>query len=148
MFDFGGVEILIIVVMAVLVLGPKELPQAMRTMAKILRKVRGLASEFQGHFNDMVREAELEDVQKSVQQLSSTNVGAQVNKMLDPKGEIGDALRDDPLKDKTEPASDNTASSETGDAAQVPTPELEPAPDPDPAIETDPVSESQRGQTS
>lgn len=142
MFDFGGVEILIIVVMAVLVLGPKELPQAMRTMAKVLRKVRGLASEFQGHFNDMVREAELEDVQKSVQKLSSTSVGAQVNKMLDPKGEIGDALRDDPLKDNAETAADSAASAEAGESPQVPTEESEPE------TGTEPAAEAPRGQAS
>jgi sec-independent protein translocase protein TatB len=142
MFGIDGWEFALVVLLAVLILGPKELPQAMRTMAKVLRKVRGLASEFQGHFNDMVREAELEDVQKSVQQLSSTSVGSQVNKMIDPKGEIGDALRDDPLKDNTETATDSAASAETAELSQVPTVESEPE------TGTGPAAEAPRGQTS
>jgi len=142
MFGIDGWEFALVVLLAVLILGPKELPQAMRTMAKVLRKVRGLASEFQGHFNDMVREAELDDVQKSVQKLSSTSVGAQVNKMIDPKGEIGDALRDNPLKDITESAADSAASAEAGESPQAPTEESEPE------SGTEPAAEDPRGQTS
>ncbi len=121
MFDFGGFEILAIVVLAVLVLGPKELPQAMRAIAKVVRKVRGLASEFQGHVNEIVREAELEDVRKSVQQFSSTNVGAQVNKMIDPEGEIGETLKD-PLKD-IPTKTDSEGGADDGGAKSQPLPD-------------------------
>ena len=86
MFDFAWSELGLAALVAVLILGPKQLPQAMRAMAKAVRRVRGLASEFQGHFNDMIREAELEDVRKSVQKISSTNISAEVSKVIDPKG--------------------------------------------------------------
>jgi sec-independent protein translocase protein TatB len=145
MFDFAWSEFGLIALLAVLILGPKELPQAMRTMAKVVRKVRGLASEFQGHINDMVREAELEDVRKSVQKLSSTNVSQQVNKMIDPEGEIDSALKDNPLKDdsqKSAPAEDTSAAPKSTEAPKAVDP---PSADTSSVSETAP--ETPRGQT-
>jgi len=88
MFDLAWGEIFVIGLVAVLVLGPKELPQAMRTFAKALRKVRNLGSEFQGHFNEMLREAELDEVRKQVQKFSQTSLTEHVTNYIDPKGEI------------------------------------------------------------
>jgi sec-independent protein translocase protein TatB len=88
MFDLAWSEIMVVGLVAVLVLGPKELPQAMRTFAKALRKVRSLGSEFQGHFNEMLREAELDEVRKQVQKFSQTSLTDHVTNLVDPKGEI------------------------------------------------------------
>lgn len=88
MFDLAWGEIFVVGLVAVLVLGPKELPQAMRTFAKALRKVRNLGSEFQGHFNEMLREAELDEVRKQVQKFSQTSLTEHVTNYIDPKGEI------------------------------------------------------------
>lgn len=88
MFDLAWSELLVIGLVAVLVLGPKELPQAMRTFAKAIRKVRNLGSEFQGHFNEMLREAELDEVRKQVQKFSQTSLTEHVTNLVDPKGEI------------------------------------------------------------
>ncbi len=92
MFDLAWGEIAVIGLVAVLVLGPKELPQAMRTMAKVMRKMRSLTSELQGHMNEIVREAELEDVRNSIQKLSTTNLKAEVAKLADPTGELASEL--------------------------------------------------------
>lgn len=88
MFDLAWSELLVIGLVAVLVLGPKELPQAMRTFARAIRKVRSLGSEFQGHFNEMLREAELDEVRKQIQKFSPANLTETVTNMVDPKGEI------------------------------------------------------------
>lgn len=88
MFDLAWSEIAVIGVVAVLVLGPKELPQAMRTMARMMRKMRSLTSELQGHINEVVREAELDEVRQSIQKLSTTNIAAEVTKAVDPTGEL------------------------------------------------------------
>lgn len=88
MFDLAWSELLVIGLVAVLVLGPKELPQAMRTLARAIRKVRNLGSEFQGHFNEMLREAELEEVRKQIQKFSPANITETVTNMVDPQGEI------------------------------------------------------------
>jgi len=92
MFDLAWSEIAVIGLVAVLVLGPKELPQAMRTMAKMMRKMRSLTSELQGHINEVVREAELDEVRQSIQKLSTTNITAEVTKVVDPKGELSAEL--------------------------------------------------------
>ena len=60
----GWWEISIVGLVMILVLGPKELPHAMRNIARFMRKARRLASEFQGHMDDLVREADLDDVRK------------------------------------------------------------------------------------
>ena len=86
MFDFAWSELLVIGVVAVVALGPKELPNAMRSLGKFTRQARKLAGEFQGHVNDLMREAELDEVRSSVQKITNTNVGAEINKMIDPSG--------------------------------------------------------------
>lgn len=108
MFDFAWSELLVIGVVAVVALGPKELPNAMRSLGKFTRQARKLAGEFQGHVNDLMREAELDEVRSSIQKITNTNVGAEINKMIDPSGaftselakteqEVRDALAVNPL---------------------------------------------------
>ena len=98
-------------------------------------------AEFQGHFTDMIREAELEDVQKSVQRLSSTNITAEVNKMIDPKGEIKEALKADPIKEsQAEP--DTAALSEPQGTLDGEAPETAPGTEPEQS------SRTSRGQIS
>jgi sec-independent protein translocase protein TatB len=89
MFDFAWSELGLIGLVAVIALGPKELPQAMRTLGRFTRQARKLAGEFQGHVNELIREAELDEVKKSVEQVSTANVGAQIDKMFDPDGHMG-----------------------------------------------------------
>lgn len=107
MFDLAWSEIAVIGLVAVLVLGPKELPQAMRTIAKMMRKMRSLTSELQGHMNEIVREAELDEVRQSIKKLSTTNLQAELTKAVDPTGEIQSTLNkplmDEPLPSETAP---------------------------------------------
>jgi len=71
MFGLDFSEILIIGVVALIVVGPKELPQLMRSIGRWIGKARRMASEFQVQMNEAIREAELEDVKKSVDDLRS-----------------------------------------------------------------------------
>ena len=107
MFDLAWSELAVIGLVAVLVLGPKELPQAMRTMAKMMRKMRSLTSELQGHMNEIVREAELDEVRQSIKKLSTTNLQAELTKAVDPGGEIQNTLNksliEEPLPSETAP---------------------------------------------
>jgi sec-independent protein translocase protein TatB len=92
MFDFAWSEIGVIGLLAVLLLGPKELPTAMRAMGRFTRQARKLAGEFQSHVNDLVREAELDEVKRSVDQATSTNLNAEIDKLIDPANEVGPEL--------------------------------------------------------
>lgn len=64
MFDIGSTELLLIVIVAVVVIGPKDLPRALYKVGQIVGKARGMARHFRTGVDAMVREAELEDLEK------------------------------------------------------------------------------------
>jgi sec-independent protein translocase protein TatB len=70
MFDISWSEFLLVGVVALVVIGPKELPAVMRTMGQWTRKVRRMASEFQGQFQEAMREAEMTDLKKEVDDMA------------------------------------------------------------------------------
>ncbi|HEU0221126.1 MAG TPA: Sec-independent protein translocase protein TatB [Paracoccaceae bacterium] len=94
MFDLAWSEILVIAAVAVIFIGPKELPAALRTFGKWTAKARQMAGEFQRNVDDMVREAELEDVKKQFDEVRglATNPTGAIEKWVDPKGEIRGAF--------------------------------------------------------
>jgi sec-independent protein translocase protein TatB len=73
MFDIGWTELVVIAVVAIVVIGPKDLPRAMRTVGQFTGKLKRMAREFQGQFNEAIREAELDDVKKSIQDLAKVD---------------------------------------------------------------------------
>ena len=70
MFDISWTEFLLIGVVALIVIGPKELPAVMRTMGQWTRKVRGMAADFQNQFQEAIREAEMADLKKQVDDMA------------------------------------------------------------------------------
>lgn len=94
MLDLGWPELGLIVVLAVLILGPKELPTAMRTVAKWVKRIRGMAREFQGHLDDVVREAELQEVRDGLNKAKRMDLGREIEKEVDPTGEFTKDLDD------------------------------------------------------
>jgi sec-independent protein translocase protein TatB len=69
MLDIGWSELLLIAVVAIVVIGPKDLPDALRTLGRMMTKIRRMAGEFQGQFNQALREANLEDVKKDFDEI-------------------------------------------------------------------------------
>ncbi len=86
-------ELLIIGAAALIFIGPKELPGALRTMGKFVAKARGMAREFQTNVDDMVREAELDEVKKQVQKLGDGGLERIVQDSVDPNRQIATALQ-------------------------------------------------------
>ena len=76
MFDMSWGEVMVIGGVALIVIGPKDLPKALRTVGQMTTKVRRLASEFQSQFNEAMREAELEDVRKDLEGLNRSVASA------------------------------------------------------------------------
>ncbi len=66
MFDIGWSELLIIAAVAIIFVGPKDLPRMMRTIGRYVTKVRSMAREFQSSFEDLARETELDELRKEV----------------------------------------------------------------------------------
>jgi sec-independent protein translocase protein TatB len=71
MFDIGWSELLVIGIVALIAIGPKELPGALRALGHWTTKIRRMASEFQGQFQEAMREAEMTDLKKQVDTLTS-----------------------------------------------------------------------------
>jgi sec-independent protein translocase protein TatB len=67
MFDIGWSELLVIAVIAVVFVGPKDLPRMLRAFGKTMGRMRRMAGDFQRQFNDALKEAELDDIKKSVE---------------------------------------------------------------------------------
>ena len=67
MFDIGATELLVIVIVAVLVIGPKEMPRALKSAGRLIGKTRRLSNHFRAGIDAMVRKAELEDAEKEWQ---------------------------------------------------------------------------------
>jgi len=94
MFDLGWTELGVVAVIALLVIGPKDLPKVLRTMGQWARRLRSLAREFQGHVDDMIRESDLEDLRDGVNSVRGRNLGKTLNKMVDPDGKMAAELND------------------------------------------------------
>ena len=75
MFDFGigYTEMFVVAVVAIIVIGPKDLPRVLRGFGKTVAKMRGMAREFQGHLDGVMKEAGLEDVKKEFNNLKNIN---------------------------------------------------------------------------
>jgi sec-independent protein translocase protein TatB len=72
MLDIGGGELLVIGIVALVVIGPKELPGLLRTAGNAMGKVRRMAAEFRGQFDEAMREAELEEAKKAFTSMDET----------------------------------------------------------------------------
>lgn len=92
MFDIAWSELLVIGAVALVVIGPKDLPKVLKTIGQIVAKARGMAREFQGGLDDMIRESELDELRKTVAKATDFNPATELNSIVDPKGEIAGAL--------------------------------------------------------
>jgi len=72
MFELDWGKLVIIGIVALIVIGPKELPTVLRTLAQYMAKIRRMAAEFQGQFKEALREAEVSDLKKTADDLSSS----------------------------------------------------------------------------
>lgn len=84
MLDIGWSELLLIAVVAIIVVGPKDLPPMMRALGRTITKMRRMAGEFQGQFNEALKEAELDDVKKSFDELRGLNPINDIKDSLNP----------------------------------------------------------------
>jgi sec-independent protein translocase protein TatB len=120
MFDLGWTEILLIAVVAIVVIGPKDLPRAMRTVGQWTTKMKRMAGDFQRQFNEAVREAELDDVKNQVTKLGK----------IDPMADLKKSLTkvDTDLKADLKKVDDSIAGSLARPDAVNPVPKTPPAP--------------------
>lgn len=90
MLDIAWSELLVIGVIALIVLGPKDLPKALKLFTYWTRKARGMVRDFQGHVDEMVREAELDEVKRELEKATNPDL---VARAIDPSGSVENALK-------------------------------------------------------
>ena len=97
MFDFAWSEFALIGVVALVLIGPKDLPIAIKAVAQTVKKARRMAGEFQTHVDEMVREANLQEVRDQFNDLRRMDIKGQILKAVDSDGTIRSTLRDNPM---------------------------------------------------
>ena len=110
MFDIGWTEMALVAVVALFVVGPNDLPHVLYKLAGYWKKVRGMAREFQGGIDNLIREAELDDLRKQVTDARSSTSDFIENKIAEPK-----------TKPKQAKPADKTAESETDSKSETKT---------------------------
>jgi sec-independent protein translocase protein TatB len=124
MFDIGWSELVVIAVVALIAIGPKELPGVLRMVGQWMGKARKMAAEFQGQFQEAMREAEMADLKKSFDEVKEAATGiAGGNVMTSLQKDVGDALQ---IGNIDQPADAQVASA-TGEPV-APTTPAEPTP--------------------
>ncbi|WP_050384330.1 Sec-independent protein translocase protein TatB [Bradyrhizobium pachyrhizi] len=122
MFDIGWSELVVIAVVALIAIGPKELPGVLRMVGQWMGKARKMASEFQGQFQEAMREAEMADLKKSFDEVREAATGiTSGNIMTSLQKDVSDALQID------KPVDAQVASAV--DAPVTPTTPAEPTPE-------------------
>ncbi|APH54552.1 Sec-independent protein translocase protein tatB [Granulibacter bethesdensis] len=97
MFDFAWSEIAVIGVVALVVIGPKDIPGAMRGVARMVRKARSMAADFQGQMDQMMKEADLGEVRETFNDLRGVNLRHQLSRTLDPDGSMRSTFNSNPM---------------------------------------------------
>lgn len=113
MFDIGWTEMLVISVIAILVVGPKDLPAMLRTVGQFVGKAKRMARDFQSQFDDAIRDSDFDEVRKSFEDLKSANPTGEIGKALNPLKEAADDLKNTVEQSDLE-ASAHASSVDTG----------------------------------
>jgi sec-independent protein translocase protein TatB len=121
MFDLSWTEILLIGTAAIIFIGPKELPNALRTLGQWAGKARALARDFQGSVDDMIRESDIQKIKSEVDKLGSGDLTRQIEQSIDPKGDLNKAFAPPEFSLDSPPPALPTASTEANAATTAPT---------------------------
>lgn len=97
MFDFAWSEFALIAVVALIAIGPKDMPVAIRAVTSWIKKARRMAAEFQTHVDEMVREADLSEIRSSINEIRNFDIRGQIERTVDADGSIRAAFAGNPL---------------------------------------------------
>lgn len=150
MFDIAWSELLLIGIVALIVIGPKDLPKVLRALGSMMSKVRAMASEFQGQFQDAMREAELSELKKEAEKLAASATGAIQNPIQSIQTDIQNSIEAPAPPAQLQPTPPPPAATDAQVDEQIPAPpqseplKIEPAPlAPDAATSADAANANQ-----
>jgi sec-independent protein translocase protein TatB len=93
LLDFGWSELMLIGIIALIVIGPKDLPKALRVAGFWVRKARTLSREFQSSVEQMVREAELDEMRQELKKATEIDLEKEFRQAVDPTGSLAESLK-------------------------------------------------------
>lgn len=143
MLDVGWTELVVIAIVLIIVVGPKDLPPMLRTFGKMMSKMRGMATDFRHQFDEALREADLDDVRKTLSDAQKLNPAHSLREAMNPLRQMGNDIKADLQKatrpdDKpVTPASDLPPSPEIAASAVLPD---QPSVPPSSPVEPHPVA--------
>ena len=139
MFDFAWSEIGLIAVVALVFIGPKDMPVAIKTISGLVKKARKMAAEFQTHVDEMVREADLGEVRDQITKIRNFDLRGEIERAVDSDGTISKTFATNPLDQSWSAPSmggDQAVAERPAEAAQfgppVPAELVPPEPEPEP----------------
>lgn len=105
MLDIGWPELLVIAIILIVVVGPKDLPPMLRAFGKMTQRLKGMAGDFRQQFDDALREADMDDVRKTISDAQKLNPVNSLKEAMNPLRQMGNEIRND-LQNvvKSEPA--------------------------------------------
>jgi sec-independent protein translocase protein TatB len=109
MFDLAWTEIAVVVVVALIAIGPKDMPVALRAVTNASKKARRMASEFQTHVDEMVKDANLDEVRNQINEIRNFDVKGAVERAVDPDGSLSSTFASNPLDPEGWSSSDEPA---------------------------------------
>ncbi len=115
MFDFAWSEMAVIAAVALVLIGPKDMPVAIRSITGMIKKARRMAGEFQTHVDEMLREANLDEVKNSINEIRNFDLKSEMERQVDPDGSLRSTFAGNPLE-PTPPV----AAADTASAAEAP----------------------------
>jgi sec-independent protein translocase protein TatB len=128
MFNLGWGEIVVIGIVALIAIGPKELPTVLRTLGQWMGKVRRMANEFQGQFQEALREAEFADLKKHADDISSSVAEfSNIDPLADAQKDVERAFEETPA---AAPTADAASPAQDALPGAPPLPAIEAAPEP------------------
>lgn len=105
MLDIGWPELLVVAIVLIVVVGPKDLPPMLRAFGRTTKKLRGMASEFRGQFDEALREAELDDVKKTFDDARKLNPMQGIRDAVNPLKDTAKDIKADLEKSVNSPSS-------------------------------------------
>ncbi|MBB4238063.1 Sec-independent protein translocase protein TatB [Rhizobium esperanzae] len=103
MFDIGWTELLVIAVVLIVVVGPKDLPPMLRAFGKMTQRARKVAGEFRAQFDEALREAELDDVRQTISDAQKLNPVNSLREAMNPLRQMGNEIKADLQKASAAP---------------------------------------------
>lgn len=127
MLDVGWTELVVIAVVLIIVVGPKDLPPMLRTFGRMMTKMRGMANDFRQQFDEALKEADLDDVRQTLADAQKLNPAHSLREAMNPLRQMGNEIKAD-LQKATTPEAKPEAKPEPVVTEPVPAPLMTPTP--------------------